>query len=233
MSEGVIKTIITLDENQFSGRYSNAAKVDIIKKNGTISTKYVDVGALVQALLDSKKGEIQYHRIGALPQGFYDGMILRDDQGEISGKILVTASKRKTFIMFENTRYEACCPAFLFSFTVAKGRIGDTKVFAIKGTNWNQDTKLYNCPLGNVNTYDNRVCWGSNSLPSIDSLHKLDVAVSMFYDSPYNNDHFRPGVSIKWKCDNLREVLKRLEKLKEFPERLLVPSGIKIKDLLR
>lgn len=135
--------------------------------------------------------------------------------------------------MFENTRYEACCPAFLFSFTVAKGRIGDTKVFAIKGTNWNQDTKLYNCPLGNVNTYDNRVCWGSNSLPNIDSLHKLDVAVSMFYDSPYNNDHFRPGVSIKWKCDNLREVLKRLEKLKEFPERLLVPSGITIKDLLR
>jgi len=55
----------------------------------------------------------------------------------------------------------------------------------------------------------------------------------MFYDSPYNNDHFRPGVSIKWKCDNLREVLKRLEKVKEFPERLLVPSGITIKDLLR
>ena len=75
MSDGVIKTIITLDEDQFSGRYSNAAKVDIIKKNGTISTKYVDVGALVQALLDSKKGEIQYHRIGALPQGFYYGMI--------------------------------------------------------------------------------------------------------------------------------------------------------------
>ena len=128
----------------------------------------MDVGALVQALLDSKKGEIQYHRIGALPQGFYDGMILRDDQGKISGKILVTASKRKTLIMFENTRYEACCPAFLFSFTLAKGRIGNTKVFAIKGTNW-----------------------------------------------------------------NLREVLKRLEKLKEFPERLLVPSGITIKDLLR
>ena len=32
MSDGVIKTIITLDEDQFSGRYSNAAKVDIIKK---------------------------------------------------------------------------------------------------------------------------------------------------------------------------------------------------------
>ena len=34
MSEGVIKTIITLDEDQFSGRYSNAAKVDIIKIGG-------------------------------------------------------------------------------------------------------------------------------------------------------------------------------------------------------
>ena len=34
MSDGVIKTIITLDEDQFSGRYSNAAKVDIIKKMG-------------------------------------------------------------------------------------------------------------------------------------------------------------------------------------------------------
>ena len=97
MSEGVIKTIITLDENQFSGRYSNAAKVDIIKKNGTISTKYVDVGALVQALLDSKKGEIQYHRIGTLPQGFYDGMILRDDQGEISERFLSPLQNVKRF----------------------------------------------------------------------------------------------------------------------------------------
>ena len=49
MSEGVIKTIITLDEDQFSGRYSNAANIDFIKINGTISTKYVDDGALVQA----------------------------------------------------------------------------------------------------------------------------------------------------------------------------------------
>ena len=38
MSDGVIKTIITLDEDQFSGRYSNAAKVDINKICGCRSS---------------------------------------------------------------------------------------------------------------------------------------------------------------------------------------------------
>lgn len=233
MAEGVLKTVITLDEEQFDGRYINAAKIDVINKNGTISTKYVDLTALVQALIDSKSGELRYHQIGKLPQGFFDGQIVRDDQNEISGRILVTASKCKTYISFENSRFTACCPAFLFNFEIDQGRLRSTKVYALKGTTWNNDTKLYNCPFGNVATNDHHVCWGSNSLPHIDSLHKLDVVVSMFYDSPYNNDYFRPGVSIKWKCNNLREVLTRLEKQEEFPDRLLVPTGITIKDLYK
>lgn len=233
MSESLKKIVITLDDGQFDGQYVNAAKIDIIDKCGVKVTKYVDIDALVCAFVESKNRVLKKHRIGALPQGFLDGKIYRDDQDEISGEVLVTAPKRKTYITFEDTRFIACCPAFLFCFNIHQGRIYSTKVFALKGTNWKHSTVLYNCPLGNVSTVDNQVCWGSNSLPHIDSLQKLDVVVSLFYDSPCNNDYFTPGVSIKWKCNNLREVLSRLEKQEEFPDDLLISKGLTVEELLK
>lgn len=226
------KTIITLDEGQFGGKYINAAKVEVMESKGTILEKYVDCDQLVEAMTASKTKEAKIFRIGDLPQGFYDGKIGRDSNGRINGKFLVTTDKRKTYITFEETRFVACCPAFLFVFEIKSGRVINTRVFALKGKAWNDSTYLYNCPLGNVSVHTHSICWGSNSLPHIDNLQKLNIVVSMFYDSPCNNDWFSPGMSIKWKCDNLREVLKRLVEPEEFPERLLVSSGIKIGDLL-
>ena len=226
------KTIITLDEGQFGGKYINAARVQVVENNGSILEKYVDCDQLIEAMTASRrKGEMAF-RIGNLPQGFYDGKICRDSIGRIKGKFLVTTDKRKTYITFEETRFVTCCPAFLFVFEIESGRVINTRVFSLKGKTWNDSTYLYNCPLGNVSVNTHNVCWGSNSLPYIDELQKLNIVVSMFYDSPCNNDWFSPGKSIKWKCDNLREVLKRLEEPEEFPERLLVSSGIKIGDLL-
>lgn len=170
-----------------------------------------------------KKKTREYH-IGTLPQYYFDGMINRDDDERLSGKIVLTIPKRKGTVQFETTSYEICFPAFLFCFSLWKGRINNTYVFALKGERWNRNSRLYNYPFGNVNTSDHRVCWGRNQLPVIDSLHQLDMVCSLFFDSSTNNDHYTQGVSTKWKYDNLRGVLERLKKKDSFPERILVPS---------
>ncbi len=233
MSGNTKKFVITLDADQFGGRYENAAKVELMDKNSITAVKYVDLDELLENLIKAGDENGNYFRIGKLPQGYYDGQIYRKSREGITGRILVIAPKCKTRIRFERTEFMACCPTFLFSFSVIQGRLEETKVFALKGSNWNDHTYLYNCPLGNVSTYTHAVCWGSNLLPYIDSLHKLDVAVSLFYDSPCNNDHFKAGESIKWNCNNLREVLARLEKYEQFPEDELVASSCTIGGLLK
>lgn len=107
-------------------------------------------------------------------------MINRDDDERLSGKIVLTIPKRKGTVQFEETSYEIYFPAFLFCFSLRKGRINDTYVFALKGEKWNRNSRLYNYPFGNVSTSSHKVCWGRNQLPVIDSLHQLDMVCSLF-----------------------------------------------------
>lgn len=216
---------ITMDSKNFEGQYFNAAHIEAIDDKEIHYSKYISIEDLIKLLSKSKYEEKnrEYH-IGTLPQYYFDGMINRDDDERLSGKIVLTIPKRKGTVQFETTSYEICFPAFLFCFSLWKGRINNTYVFALKGERWNRNSRLYNYPFGNVNTSDHRVCWGRNQLPVIDSLHQLDMVCSLFFDSSTNNDHYTQGVSTKWKYDNLRGVLERLKKKDSFPERILVPS---------
>ena len=62
-----------------------------------------------------KKKNREYH-IGTLPQYYFDGMINRDDDERLSGKIVLTIPKRKGTVQFETTSYEICFPAFFILF---------------------------------------------------------------------------------------------------------------------
>ena len=216
---------ITMDSKNFEGQYYNAAHVEVIDDQEIHYCKYISMEDLLKLLSNSKYEEkSKEYRIGTLPQYYFDGTINRDDEERLSGKIVLTIPKRKGTIQFESTSYEICFPPFLFCFSLLEGRISETCVFALKGEKWNRNSRLYNYPFGNVNTRDHKVCWGKNQLPYIDSLHQLDMVCSLFFDSPTNNDYYTKGVSTKWKYDNLRGVLERLQKKSSFPERILVPS---------
>ena len=220
-----MKTIITLDDKNFGGGHYNAAHIEQIDENNIHSSKYISIQNLLSALSGSVVSENRFYRLGRMPQNYYDGMILRDENEQISGKVALAVPKHRTTVHFEDTDYLICFPALFFCFSIENSRIKQTNLFALKGSHWKEEDFLYNYPFGNVNTYSHTVCWGSNQLPAIETLQTLDVVVSLFYDSPTNNDYYSAGDSTAWKEDNLRAVLKRLDGLEEFPEEILVQTN--------
>lgn len=218
-----MKTIITLDNKKFGGEYYHAAHVEMVQEDGIHMTKYVDVDSLLEAMRKARNTNLLY-RTGRMPQNYYDGMIRREQDGAISGHIFMTVPRQKVNMQFEETKYIMPFPALLFYFSILHNRVSSTEVYALKGMRWDEKSVLYNYPYGNVNVSSHLVCWGGNVLPIITELKKLEVVCSLFYDSPCNNDYFTSERSVKWKTDNLRNVLEKLKEREEFPEDLLVAS---------
>lgn len=217
-----MKTIITLDDKNFGGNHYHAAHIEQIGENNIRLSKYISIPDLLSALTNSIVSEDRFYRMGKMPQNYYDGTILRDEHNQISGKVALAVPKHRRTILFENTEYMICFPSLFFCFSIAGGRIKQTKLFALKGNRWKDEDFLYNYPFGNVSTYAHEVCWGSNQLPQIETLQTLDVVISLFYDSATNNDLYSMEQSTVWKENNLRGVLDRLNGKKEFPEKILV-----------
>ena len=48
MSGNTKKFVITLDAEQFGGRYENAAKVELMDKSSITAVKYVDLAELLE-----------------------------------------------------------------------------------------------------------------------------------------------------------------------------------------
>lgn len=222
-----MKTIITLDDKNFDGRYYHAAHVEQIDDNNIHLSKYINIQSLLNALTNSVVSEDRFYRLGKMPHNYYDGMILRDENDKISGKVALSVPSHRSTVHFEDTDYQICFPALFFCFIIESSKITKTYVFALKGDHWKEDDILYNYPFGNVDTYSHVVCWGSNQLPVIENLQTLDVVVSLFYDSPTNNDYYAAGESTVWKEDNLRTVLERLNGQEKFPEKILVQTNYK------
>lgn len=185
----------TWDNKRFGGNHYRTVRVELIDDSGIHTAKYVDAEHFLNALVSARVNEDKFCRIGKLPQYYYDGAIRRDAEMAISGKIQLVAPPAKTVVQFENTRYEIPFPALLFFYTIQKGKVKSTEVYALKGRQWNEKSVLYNYPYGNVNIYSHTVCWGTNVLPEVTELQKLDVICAMFYTSPCNNDLYTAGRS--------------------------------------
>lgn len=222
-----MKTIITLDDEKFGGQYYNAAHIEQIDERGIHSAKHISISDLLSALNGTTVEDgNQYYRLGKLPHYYFDGILKYTEDNQICAKIALAIPKRQANMIFENAQYRICFPALFFCYVIKKGDIKQTKVFALKGKNWNYDSTLYNYPFGNVSISTHDVCWGSNALPRILGLQTLDVVSSLFYDSPTNNDYYDVSKSTKWNCNNLREVLERLKTKDQFPDKILVRSNL-------
>lgn len=219
-----MKTIITLDDKKFNDQYYHAAHVEIIDENEVRASKYIDVDDLLVALNKGIAKEDRTYYIGKLPQNYYDGSIRRSDSGYLDADVILTIPKNKMRTVYEDTEYMIPYPALLFKFKIRKNRISETQVYALKGNRWDDKSILFNYPFGNVNTHSHIVCWGSNSLPEITELRKLDVVCSLFYNAPCNNDYFSMERSTKLKYSNVRGLFEKIKDTEQFPEEILVKS---------
>lgn len=117
-----MKTVITLDDEKFGGNYYHAAHVEVIRGDKTRSAKYVDVDRLLEAMKNARNVDV-FYRIGRLPQNYYDGTIRRESDMTISGHMLLTVSKQRIPLQFEETKYTIPFPALLFCFHIIHGRV--------------------------------------------------------------------------------------------------------------
>lgn len=95
-----MKTFIEFDDENFDGQYCHAAHVKVINDNGVIQEKYVDIKELLKALSKSTVSDDLMHRIGKLPQYYYDGAISREG-GMLNGKVVMVVPKGKRQAVYE------------------------------------------------------------------------------------------------------------------------------------
>jgi len=136
-----------------------------------------------------------------------------EDMTRFAAALFVEASVRKT--VFYSDTYEIPHPDYLFLFKVAKGRVADTWVFAVRTSLIEPDTQLYRFPFGNVYP-EGRVCWGQNALPEIKEPLRLEMLPFLFLDSPYNGDMYDGE-------NPFRVYLEELSKMPVFPAKTLKP----------
>jgi len=159
-----------------------------------------------------------------LPQGTV-GYAKLSDGTEV---VLLYREPGPADMWFFETMYPATpLPGLVFRFWLKNGDVLRTDVTAVKHSPFGLDesTPLYRYPFGNVYS-DNRVCWGDNSLPRIDSSAALKGLVRLFLAAP-DTGHLVGG------GQNPRELYELLQGQEKFPEEMLAPLGITLGDWIK
>lgn len=226
---------IYLNENFNRSHSYDCASIVFTDKAGKKSSKIVEIGSLLKALKCAVKVDVEQARIGKIPFGYYDGAIGMCNS-KLCADIVTVLPASMQMMQYENTRYDVCVPSLVFSFHVNKGRLEKTRVFTIKDENPTENSVLYRYPYGNVYD-DGRVCWGSNALPDILEIKRLEMVMTLFIQSPCNSDLYRSEKCIGKKDVSLRELFEQLRNVQSFPEEYLVPikkqrGNMRLKDLI-
>lgn len=193
--------------------------------------KKVSIENLISALNDSMKKEKKFVSLGMLPKNFLDVKV--EEMSPFSAEIFLYLPEKNRRIMYEETAYNIPFPNMIMKITVDHGKIRETKVFCVmkdltyelakKAICNNQRIDCYNYPFGNV-SLDGAVCWGTNSLPDISSVHDVEIIPSMFFDAPTNADYYTADRT-KLNYENIRKLYEELAEKNVFPYEILTKQG--------
>jgi len=153
------------------------------------TSKYIDPEDLLQLISLSNEG-FKY-RMGTLPDNILD--VALEEPGH----------KRKVLLFFPRGTFDFKSqskdfkqiefPSLLFYFEVSGKKITQTRIAALKNIHdkkeIKQSTRIYRYPFTHVHS-NMGVCWGSNPLPDIVSLHQLNGVPYMFINSFSAVNHY-------------------------------------------
>ena len=218
---------------KFSTHESNEVKLIMKNEDGIVTNKTISFFNFKEAINECSN-DYNYLRINLLPNCFYNGYFVA--QKPLTGRLALFVPGQLQRMAYENGKDSGLVPypSLMFFFTVKEGKIDKSTVFAVKESKLqdiNDETPLYNYPYGNVSPFSGRICWGSNSLPKIKSFRELDTHVTLFINSPTNNDLFQPLSSVS-KDITLISLIKKQMKRKTFDNGLLVSARKSIADFL-
>lgn len=211
---------ILLDEELNKSNCIECAKVTIQENNGKKRTRVVTMESLIKSLTNSVTNEIVKAPVGRIPFGYYDAT-LGEDQGMMCAEVVTVLPAGRQIIQYEDTRYDVCLPSLVFHFDIVRGRVSSTDVYAMKDEAPTDRSRLYRYPFGNVST-SGRVCWGVNVLPGISGLKSLEEVMTLFVQSPCNNDYYDGKEYCNHKDFTLRQLFEMLKDEESYPENYLV-----------
>ena len=212
---------IVLDEDLNKSNCIECAKVTIQEKNGKLRSRVVTMESLIGALAKSVVKKAVKVPVGKIPFGYYDAT-LGEEQGKLCAEVITVLPSGRQILQYESTRYDICLPSLVFKFVIDKGRVYSTYVYVMKDEVPTDDSRLYRYPFGNVNG-DGHVCWGTNVLPDICELKSLEEVMTLFVQSPCNNDYYNGKDYCNHKDITLRQLFEILKDEEDYPGKYLVP----------
>lgn len=211
---------IILDEEFNKSNCIECARVTIQEQNGKKRSRVITVESLIKALTNSVANKVVKVPVGKMPFGYYDAA-LGEDQGMLCAEVVTVLPAGRQIVQYEETRYDVCLPSLVFYFDISQGRISSTYVYVMKDEVPTDNSRLYRYPFGNVDT-SGRVCWGRNVLPDISGLKSLEEVMTLFVQSPSNNDYYRGKEYCNHKDFTLRQLFEMLKDEENYPEHYLV-----------
>ncbi len=226
---------IYLNDNFNRSNSYDCANIVFTDKAGKKNSKIVEMESLLMAFKCAVKTDVGQTPIGKIPFGYYDGAIGMH-YNKLCADIVTVLPASMQMMQYENTQYDVCMPSLVFSFHVNKGKLENTRVFTLKDEKPTEKSVLYRYPYGNVQD-DGRVCWGSNTLPEIREIKRLEMVMTLFIQSPCNSDLYHSEKCIGQNDVPLRELFEQLRNVQSFPEEYLMPikmqrRNMRLKDLI-
>lgn len=231
------KVVITMDDKFNHGHCHEYAEVEITDQElKTKQTRMVTMDSLLRAISKSVIFEAEPVQLGKIPFGYFDAMV-KMERGKFCADIVTVLPAGRQLMQYEQTRYDVCVPSLVFYIHICEERVGKTKVFAIKDKRPTEKSHLYRYPFGNVNSGSGDVCWGSNTLSEIKELKGVERIMTLFIQSPCNNDLYNSKNCVGVKDLPLRQLMEELKCKETFPEEYLMPiknsrKAVTLKELL-
>lgn len=201
----------------FSDKQEGYVQLLIEEDSGMAEQKTVRLSEFKGILDLSHDSKSDMIPIGALPKGYYDGLITADDKTSFVMTICVASNKRH--INYYNELFYIPFPSLMFKFQVKKGHVIVSEVFSLDTDLPSETSKLYHYPFGNVYE-DGKICWGSNVLKPVLYKKDLDDLIALFFCSGTNDDLFRSNT-----FSTQRAFLTHLKEKEKFPKKLLAESS--------
>lgn len=211
-----MKIVSTIDSTNL-----NAVSVVIYNDDRSAEEKTVSTDDFIRALNAGTVSDGKISRIGALPEGFFDGGY-EIVSGKFEAIIHVPAGLRP--LMYFDKVYTIPFPDLCFYFKSENGKVIASKVFALK-ERIKKTSQLFHYPFGNVYN-GGSICWGGNvpEIPAITCMKDFEKVITLFFGAVTNNDLYQaPKMVVDGKEVRMEqtELLQYLQGQKVFPVKIL------------
>ncbi len=203
--------------------YASSFNVTLSETKGTVVTRTTPFDEYKSLLGVSSKEKMSWIHCpkgfipGSEDSGYLDGYLSEDGWSAVWRE---KAAVRQ--LIHTSGHYRIPFPDLLFFVKMVKGIAQSKMVWAI-----DENDTLYQYPFGNVSTRGD-ICMGNICLED----KSIKGFSEEFFLGKTNNDYFHPRdhVKVSYPQD---ELLRRLDKKKEFPKRWLIKRDVTLRDVLK